>query len=544
MNFFYFLITITPVILVSFLIILLRLPATKAMTISWFVFALIGIFGWRIPVFQVAAASVEGLIIAFSVIWILFGAILLLNTLTSSGAMVSIRKWFMHIRPDQRIQAIIIAWLLGSFLEGAAGFGSPAAICAPLMVALGFPPMAAVVLALLSNSISVTFGSAGTTILVGTIQGIQQGIQPAPIVSAYLGNTQFLDFIQLVSEKSAILNIIPGTLLPLILAALLTRFWGKNKSWKEGLAVWKFALLSGFSFSGFAALTAIYLGPEFPTILGSLLALVLMVTLAKKGIFVPKQIWRLNGESAQVEISYHNSEMSFFRSISPYLIAISILVVSRLNFLPIKDWLNQYQLGLNHIFGSEISTYFAPMYSPGTIFTLVAILSIFILGVKKEQIQGVIRNTNRNMLSSVISLGASIPMVRIFLHSGVNALGFQSMPIELAADLASVFGPVWTLASPFLGMLGVFISGSGTISNLMFSLLQFGVAVDYHLAPDSILALQTVGASIGKMICVVNVVAAASVVGLEGKEGKIIQFTILPALFFCLVVGLMALIFL
>jgi len=544
MNSFYFLITITPVILVSFLIILLRLPATKAMTISWFVFALIGIFGWRIPVFQVAAASVEGLIIAFSVIWILFGAILLLNTLTSSGAMVSIRKWFMHISPDQRIQAIIIAWLLGSFLEGAAGFGSPAAICAPLMVALGFPPMAAVVLALLSNSISVTFGSAGTTILVGTIQGIQQGIQPASIVGAYLGNTQFLDFIQLVSEKSAILNIIPGTLLPLILAALLTRFWGKNKSWKEGLAVWKFALLSGFSFSGFAALTAIYLGPEFPTILGSLLALVLMVTLAKKGIFVPKQIWRLNGESAQVEISYHNSEMSFFRSISPYLIAISILVVSRLNFLPIKDWLNQYQLGLNHIFGSEISTYFAPMYSPGTIFTLVAILSIFILGVKKEQIQGVIRNTNRNMLSSVISLGASIPMVRIFLHSGVNALGFQSMPIELAADLASVFGPVWTLASPFLGMLGVFISGSGTISNLMFSLLQFGVAVDYHLAPDSILALQTVGASIGKMICVVNVVAAASVVGLEGKEGKIIQFTILPALFFCLVAGLMALIFL
>ncbi|NTW43211.1 MAG: L-lactate permease, partial [Anaerolineaceae bacterium] len=273
MDFLYFFITITPVLLVTFLIIILRLPATKAMVISWFVFALIGIFGWRIPVFQVAAASVEGLIIAFSVIWILFGAILLLNTLTSSGAMFSIRKWFMHINPDQRIQAIIIAWLLGSFLEGAAGFGSPAAICAPLMVALGFPPMAAVVLSLLSNSVSVTFGSAGTTILVGTVQGIQQGMQPAPIVSAFLGNTQFSDFIQLVSEKSAIINIIPGTLLPLILVVLLTRFWGKNKSWKEGLAVWKFALLSGFSFSGFAALTAIYLGPEFPTIIGSMLAL-------------------------------------------------------------------------------------------------------------------------------------------------------------------------------------------------------------------------------------------------------------------------------
>jgi len=509
MDFLFFLITITPVILVTTLIIILRLPATKAMAISWIVFAIIGVLGWKIPVFQVAAASVEGLIIAFSVIWILFGAILLLNTLTSSGAMVTIRKWFMHINPDQRIQAIIIAWLLGSFLEGAAGFGSPAAICAPLMVALGFPPMAAVVLSLLSNSISVTFGSAGTTILVGTVQGIQQGMQPASMVSSYLGNTPFSDFIQLVSEKSALLNILPGTLFPLVLVLLLTRFWGKNRSWKDGLAVWKFALLSGLSFSGFAALTAIYLGPEFPTILGSLLALIIMVSLAKKGIFVPKKIWRLNGEFSDNEGTETNSEMSFFRSISPYLIAITLLVFSRLNFLPFKSWLNQFQVGLDRIFGSEISAFFAPFYSPGTIFTLVAILSIFILGVKKEQIRSVIRNTNRNMVSSVISLGASIPMVRIFLHSGLNAVGMQSMPIELANQMASVFGPVWTVVSPFLGMLGVFISGSGTISNLMFSLLQFGVAVDYHLAPDTILALQTVGASIGKVICVRTAARAA-----------------------------------
>jgi lactate permease len=269
-----------------------------------------------------------------------------------------------------------------------------------------------------------------------------------------------------------------------------------------------------------------------------------MITLAKKGIFVPHKSWRLDGEPEIVQNPETNSELSFFRSISPYLIAISLLIISRLDFLPFQNWLNQYQIGLEKIFGSQISSFFAPFYSPGTIFILVAFLSIFILRVRNGQLQGVFRNTNRSMIPSVISLGASIPMVRIFLHSGVNALGFQSMPIELAADLANVFGPIWTLASPFLGMLGVFISGSGTISNLMFSLLQFGVAVDYHLAPDTILALQTVGASIGKMICVVNVVAAASVVGLEGKEGKIIQFTILPALFFCLVAGLVALIFL
>ncbi|OJX37984.1 MAG: hypothetical protein BGO78_08050 [Chloroflexi bacterium 44-23] len=530
MDLYYFLLALSPVILVTFTIIVLRMPATRAMPISLICVAGIAMVAWQVPGLQVAAAALEGFIIAISLIWILYGAVLLLNMLISSGAMESIRAWFTQITPDQRIQAIIIAWLLGSFLEGAAGFGSPVAICAPLLVALGFPPMAAVVMALLSNSIAVAFGTAGSTILVGVLQGIQLGNGNAVNVHPLLQPAALPGLMDAVSVQAALINLLPGTVIPLISVLILTRFWGKNKSWAQGLQVWKYALLSGFSFVVFSALVAIFLGPEFPTILGSLLALILMVSLARRGILIPKQAWTFSGEPAEISETNLLHEVTFTRAISPYILAISLLVLSRLDFLPLKTWLNSVQIGMANIFDTQISTFFSPIYSAGAIFTLATVLSLFIVQTPPKRIWLAVKNTNRALLPSMIALGAAIPMVRIFIHSSVNGIGLPSMPFVLAENISSVLGPVWAAAAPFLGALGVFIAGSSTVSNLMFSLLQFDIAVEYNINPATILALQTVGASLGKMICVVNIVAAASVVGLHGKEGKIIRYTALPAL--------------
>lgn len=514
---------LSPVILVTLLLIILRLPATRAMPASWLGVALIAWLGWKVPAIRIAAASLEGFVIAISLIWILFGAFLLLNILTVSGAMESVRNWFMHISPDQRIQTIIIAWLLGSFLEGAAGFGSPVAVCAPLLVAIGLPPLAAVVMALLSNSISVAFGTAGSTILVGTLQGVQMGS------NSLLQSGNLARLMDAVSVKTALINILPGTLIPLLSVMLLTRFWGQNKNWREGLQVWPFALIAGLSFTGFSALVAIFLGPEFPAILGSILSLALMITLAKKGLFVPKTAWSVNG---QVALAKQPDEVhiSFIRAMSPYALAISLLILSRLDFLPLKNWLSIGQISWANILGSEIGTSFAPFYSPGALFSLAGLISTFILRMNLKQAGTVLKLTGRGLLPSLIALGTAIPMVRIFIHTGINSLGFASMPSELANGISSLIGPFWIVAAPYVGTLGVFIAGSATVSNLMFSLLQFNIAVDYNINPATILALQTVGASIGKMICVVNVIAAASLVGLIGKEGKIIRMTFFPAL--------------
>ncbi len=530
MNFIYSLLAFSPVILVTLFIIVLRMPATRAMPISLISMAAIAMVAWQVPGVQVAAATLEGFIIAISLIWILYGAVLLLNMLISSGAMESIRTWFTLITPDQRIQAIIIAWLLGSFLEGAAGFGSPVAICAPLMVALGFPPLAAVIMALLSNSISVAFGTAGSTILVGTLQGVQLGNGNATSLHPLLQPGALPGLMDAVSVQTALINLLPGTIIPLLSVMILTRFWGKNKSWTEGLLVWKFALLAGVSFTGFSALIAIFLGPEFPAILGSLFALILMVNLARRGILVPKPAWTFAGEVPNPIEEKPQPQLTFTRAISPYILAIGLLVISRLDFLPFKAWMNGVQIGISHIFGTQISTFFSPIYSAGTIFSLAAILSIFIVHTPTEHLWPAVKNTNRSLLPSMIALATAIPMVRIFIHSSINGLGLPSMPFVLAESISQGLGPFWTAAAPFVGALGVFIAGSATVSNLMFSLLQFDIAVKHNLNPATILALQTAGASLGKMICVVNVVAAASVVGLQGKEGKIIRFTVLPAL--------------
>jgi lactate permease len=543
MNTLSFLVALSPILLVLIFLVILRLPAIKAMPLSWLIHVGLAFFIWQIPLIHIFAASLEGIIIAISVLWIIFGAVLLLNVLRFTGAIDSIRHFFTTISPDRRVQVILIAWLFGAFLEGASGFGTPAAICAPLLVALGFPPLASVVLALIANSFPVTYGSIGTTFLIGLAQGLQQGTDLAPIVAEYLGNMPVMEYIQITSVKTTLLNWLPGTLLPLLLSAMLTRFWGENKSWKEGLAIWKFALLAGFTFTTFAFLISVFMGPEFPTLLGSMLALIIMVILAKKGIFLPKEPWVFISASPSQFVHLNEPlKIPTWKALSPYAIATVILLITRMRFLPFFGWLNSIQTGWTTILGTEISTQFAPLYSPGAVFTLTALISVFLLDAGKRELGKALKTSSISLVSSAIALGTAVPLVRIFINSGMNGIGLESMPIELASSMASVLGPIWPLFAPFVGSLGAFISGSATFSNLMFSLFQFGAAVQNDLEPSTINALQTVGAAVGNMICVVNVVAASSVVNLQGSEGRIIRFTLIPSLVICLMVGLIALV--
>ncbi len=512
------------------------------MPLSWLIHALLALLIWGVPIRQITAASLEGLIIAASLLWILFGAIFLLNILQESGAIDTISSLFSSISTDRRIQVILIAWLFEAFLEGGSGFGSPAAICAPLLVGFGFPPMAAVVLTLISNSLPVIYGSVGTTIFVGVGQGIHQGGALAPIVASYLGTTPVTDFIQAVSIKSAILMWLPATLIPLMLSVILTRFWGENKSWKEGLGIWKFALVTGGIYATLTLLMAMFLGPEFPTILGSMVTMVIMVFLAKKGILLPEKPWDFQSSiTAQPKMTEQSLKVPAWKAVTPYLLVTVILLITRLDFLPFMDWLNKLQVGWSNILGTEISSYFAPLYSPGAIFTFTALISLFVLKLGKNEVKQALKTSTLTLKASLIALATAVPMVRIFINSGVNAIHTGSMPVELATSLSAISGSFWPLVSPFVGSLGAFISGSATVSNLMFTLFQFSAAVDNHLDPALIVALQTVGATVGKMICVVSVVAAGSVVNLQGQEGRIIRYTLIPSLLTCLMVGVIAL---
>ncbi|MEZ6137124.1 MAG: L-lactate permease [Pirellulaceae bacterium] len=157
--------SLVPIMVVGIFLVLLRWPASRAMPLAYAATALLALLVWRVPWIQVAAASMKGIVIAAELLYIVFGALLLLNTLRESGALQEIRSSFSGVSPDRRVQVIIIAWLFGSFIEGAAGFGTPAAVAVPLLVGLGFPALSAVVSGMMIQSTPVSFGAVGTPIL-------------------------------------------------------------------------------------------------------------------------------------------------------------------------------------------------------------------------------------------------------------------------------------------------------------------------------------------------------------------------------------------
>ena len=163
---------ILPIVVAAIFLVGFRWPARRAMPVVYGLTALLALLMWQMSLTRIIASTIQGFFITFDILWIIFGAILLLNTLKYSGDIAVIRTGFTAISADRRVQVIIIAWLFGSFIEGAAGFGTPAAIVAPLLVILGFPAMAAVMIGMMIQSTAVTFGACGTPILVGVRGGL------------------------------------------------------------------------------------------------------------------------------------------------------------------------------------------------------------------------------------------------------------------------------------------------------------------------------------------------------------------------------------
>jgi lactate permease len=227
----------------------------------------------------------------------------------------------------------------------------------------------------------------------------------------------------------------------------------------------------------------------------------------------------------------------------PYLLVAAFLVITRVDFLPFKALFTQVSVGLRDIFNTGISAAIQPLYLPGTLFAVVALITAVLHKLPAAKALGVWKASSLSLLPTVIALGASVPMVRIFINSSVNSADLTAMPLELANLAVQTFDTTWPLMSPFVGALGSFIAGSATFSNMMFATLQQSAAMQTGNSPTTILALQMLGANAGNMICVVNVVAAASVVNLVGKEGQIIRLTLAPMLFYVLGCGLVATLF-
>ncbi len=543
-------ITFLPILLALILMVGLRWPAKWAMPLVYLLTIILGLLVWKMSWIRIIASTIQGLLITIEILYIIFGAILLLNTLKYSGAISAIRSGFTDISSDRRVQVVIIAWLFGSFIEGASGFGTPAAICAPLMVALGFPAMAAVMIGMMIQSTAVTFGAVGTPILIGVKGGLD-----SPELTAFLAEhgMRLDEYLKIIAAKAAVFHGVAGTLIPFLMIVMMTRFFGKNRSWKEGTAIFPFAIFAGFAFTIPYTLTGVFLGPEFPSLAGALCGLAVVTFAAKKKFLTPAKSWDFPPASEwdpewpgkfeiKLDVLTEKKDMSVGLAWIPYLLVGVFLVLSRLPQLPVAQFLKSMKISWTNVLDTGINLASTPLYLPGSILIVVVLITFIIHKMSYSGLKQAVSESGKILLGAGFVLIFTVPMVRIYINSGVNEAGLASMPVVLAEWVAKNVGKIWPLFAPSIGALGAFIAGSNTVSNLMFSLFQFGIAQKLMISESTTVALQTVGAAAGNMIAIHNVVAASATVGLLGKEGSTLRKTILPTLYYVIVVGVLGLI--
>ncbi len=544
------LVAVSPILIAGILLIGFRVPAKWAMPLVYVTAAVLAWSVWKVDPRYIAASSVQGLFITFDLLFIIFGAILLLKTLEHSGGVTAIRRSFHAISDDRRVQIVIVAWLFGSFIEGAAGFGTPAAVAAPLMVALGFPAAGAVMIGMMIQSTAVTFGGVGTPILIGVTDGLA-----SPELTAKLGaaGLSFEAYRQTITTYSVTLHATAGILMPTLMVMMTTRFFGKNNSWTEGLSILPFTIFGGLAFTVPYFLTGVLLGPEFPSLLGAAVGLAIVTFAAQRGFLLPDDSWDFDVPSnwpddwrgidkPSTEVPTDGRRIPIALAWSPYALLAVLLVLTRLRQLPIGEYLRAVKITWSNIFATDIAATTTPLYLPATMLMATVVATWLLHRMNGRQIAGALHDSSRVILGAGFVLLFTVPMVRVYINSGVNVSDLPSMPIAMAAWVAENVGGVWPFFAPDVGALGAFIAGSNTVSNLMFSLFQHGVAEQLMISGAMIVALQAVGAAAGNMIAIHNVVAASATVGLLGQEGATLRKTILPTLYYLFVVGTLGLV--
>lgn len=551
---------LTPILVVAVFLVGLRWSAARAMPLAYVSVVLVSFFAWKLPGIQIAAASLNGLVVTAQLLFIIFGAILLLNTLSESGGLSVIRQGFTDISPDRRIQVIIIAWLFGSFIEGSAGFGTPAAVCVPLLVGLGFPAKSAVVSGMLIQCTPVSFGAVGTPILVGVKTGLSGSESVANFAANWFGERgePIELLLRAIGANVAFTHAIAGILIPLIVVTVMTRFFGKQRSWSEGLAIWPFAVCASLAMTIPYALIAKLLGPEFPSLLGALVGLAIMVPIAQRGWLVPNgEPWDFD-DSDQWPEDWNGTvdltpqppqrDLPLWLAWLPYLMIAALLVVTRLPSLEIGQWLKEITIppdpsSWKGAFGSSVDIKaVAPLYLPGFLFVLVCCITALMHRMSLLSAGNAVSKSIKMVASASIALLFAVPMVQVFINSSGGEMELQSMPRTLAAGVSSLVGSGWPAISPLVGGFGAFVAGSNTISNMMFSQFQFDVAQNIGADPIWVVSLQAVGGAAGNTICVHNVVTACAVVGLIGREGDIIRITVFVFLYYVAIAGIIGLI--
>ena len=536
----YALIAFIPIIVTVVLMVAFNWPAKRALPLAWILACVIAFAVWKMNIHDMAAYTITGFLSAFETLVIIFGAILIMNTLKRSGAMSAINGMFKGVTKDARILAIIIGWVFGAFIEGAAGFGTPAALAAPLLISVGFPPLAAAIVALICNSTPVCYGAVGTPTNTAF----------ATVKDAVAAGGAAPDTWKMALTKwSAISMAVGAFFIVFVAVCVLVKLFGKNKSFKDALPCIPFIIFTVAVFDIIYLLIATFIGPELVSLVAAVITLFVSIGAAKAGFLQPKETWTFTPEEtwdrswlSTTEVPEPKvSDMPLLKAFTPYIIIIAILVATRVCQNVGMGWasaMKAFTIGTGKsgvILG--LNWNWAILWNPGVIFIIVALLTIVIQGMKGSEVSGAWKDTGKQVSGAAIALLFGVAMVNIFRYTNVSSDVMDgSMLLIMARGLAALAGKAYVIVAPLIGVLGAFMSGSNTVSNTLFSSLQFETATILAMPQVFIVALQNNGGAIGNMVCVNNVVSACATTGTIGNEGKIIRTNIVPCIIYCAIV--------
>ncbi len=527
-----------PIIIALILMCKFKVAPGKAMLTAWLLAAGIALGIWQMIPAQIFAATIQGVFKSLDIILIIFGAIYLLNVMRQSGAVNAINDSFSGISNDRRIQIIVIAWLFSGFVEGASGFGAAPALAAPLLAGLGFPAVTAVVVSLICNTLPVPFGAVGIPAITA-VSSVSTQLADRNIPAEQF-SFEMLDKLTLISGLS-------GIVIPLsAIAAMLILSGGKRK-WRSFVEIIPLAVFSAAAFIIPWRYTALYLGPELPSMVGALIGLPLTLLCIKSKFMVPKYVWDFPGaKPVAQQTAETGKKMSGIQAWLPYLIMAILLLLLRTPVLPATEYLGKVKIVLPELFNiPDSGATWKILCNPGLIpITLIAIGSALCWKIpRKEQLE-ILKNTGKQIWMSSIAIAASTAVVQIMIASNSNGADYPGMLSCTANAIAQLMGQAYLAASPLIGIFGTFFAGSCTVSNILFAPLQFNTAIMLNIDPALAVALQNAGGGLGSMIRISGVIAACATVNAAGKEGKIILINTIPALIIASLMVILALIML
>lgn len=546
-----------PILLTVIFMVVFNWTAKRSLTLSWLAAAIVAGTFWKMGLLEIIARTLSGFLGAFETISIIFGAIILMNVLKQSGAMYSINKMFSGITEDARIQAVLVGFIFAGFIEGSAGFGTPAALAAPILISLGFPPLAAAAVCLIYNSTPVNPGPVGVPLITA-----------ASVVSDAVTNLggDNSKFSHLLTIWTCIPHMIGGVFIIMTGVFVLTKVFGKNHSFKDAVPAIPFCLLTAVVLGALYIPLSIFGTTELVSMLSFIIALPILIFCAKKGILMPKKIWNFDGyaewgdktmSSSAVVSSVKEKEMNPLLAWLPYIVIGVLLVMTRLNVAGLKTLFTNDPciIHIRSILGFEnINWDFKILYNPGFFpFLPIALLTIPMHKMTKEEAKLAITDSFRQIIGAAIALFFGVAMVNLYRYTSNTDIGMSmdsaraaaeytfknsSMLYAMARALADLFSSAYFLIAPLIGVLGAFMSGSCTVSNTLFASLQFETATLVGLSQVFIVALQSMGGAIGNMICVNNIVSVCATTGTNGNEGKLIRTNIIPCLMYACIVAI------